>query len=50
MNRNRAGCNGGMGINATVLAAGSENWAGGNGDNVGCAGVVCRISFSCGTE
>ncbi len=50
VNRNRAGCNGGMGIKATVLAAGNDNWAGANGDNVGCAGVVCRISFSCGTE
>jgi parallel beta-helix repeat protein len=50
VNRNRTGCNGGMGIKASTLAAGHDNWAGGNGDNVGCAGVVCRISFSCGTE
>jgi parallel beta-helix repeat protein len=50
VNRNRAGCNGGMGIKASTLVAGHDNWAGANGDNVGCAGVVCRISFSCGTE
>jgi parallel beta-helix repeat protein len=47
INRNNAGCNGGFGIKATV-AAGGENWAGGNGDDLGCAGVVCRISVSCG--
>jgi parallel beta-helix repeat protein len=50
VNRNRAGCNGGMGIKASTLVAGHDNWAGANGDNVGCVGVVCRISFSCGTE
>jgi parallel beta-helix repeat protein len=50
VNRNHTGCNGGMGIKSTVLSVGRDNWAGGNGDNVGCAGVVCRISFSCGTE
>jgi parallel beta-helix repeat protein len=50
INRNHAGCNGGMGIKSTVLAVGRDNWAGGNGDNVGCAGVICRINFSCGTE
>jgi parallel beta-helix repeat protein len=47
MNGNNAGCNGGFGIKSTVLAAGGENWAGGNGDNLGCAGVVCRLSLSC---
>jgi parallel beta-helix repeat protein len=47
---NRAGCNGGMGIKSSVLAAGGENWAGGNGDNLGCDGVVCRLDMSCGTE
>ena len=50
INRNHAGCNGGMGIKSTVLSVGNDNWAGANGDNVGCAGVVCRISFNCGTE
>jgi parallel beta-helix repeat protein len=50
VNRNEAGCNGGMGIKATVLAAGGENWAGGNGDDLGCVGVVCRLSATCGTE
>jgi parallel beta-helix repeat protein len=50
INRNHAGCNGGMGIKSTVLSAGNDNVAGANGDNVGCAGVVCRISFSCGSE
>lgn len=50
MNGNNAGCNGGFGIKSTVLAAGRENWAGGNGDNLGCAGVSCRLSLSCGTE
>jgi parallel beta-helix repeat protein len=50
VNRNRAGCNGGLGINAAVLSAGRDNWAGVNGDNVGCAGVVCRWDMSCGTE
>jgi parallel beta-helix repeat protein len=50
INRNRSGCNGGMGINATQLAVGSDNVAAANGDKVGCAGVVCRISLSCGAE
>ena len=50
INRNHSGCNGGMGIKATQLAAGNDNVAGGNGDNVGCDGVVCRISLSCGSE
>jgi parallel beta-helix repeat protein len=50
VNRNHAGCNGGMGITSPVLVASGENWAGGNGDNLGCHGVVCRISLSCGTE
>jgi parallel beta-helix repeat protein len=50
LNRNHAGCNGGMGIKSPVLVASSENWAGGNGDNLGCDGVVCRLSLSCGTE
>jgi parallel beta-helix repeat protein len=50
INRNHSGCNGGLGINATGLAAGNDNVAGANGDNVGCAGVVCRISLSCGSE
>lgn len=50
LNRNHAGCNGGMGITAPVLVVSGENWAGGNGDNLGCAGVVCRVSLSCGTE
>jgi parallel beta-helix repeat protein len=50
LNGNHAGCNGGMGITAPVLVVSGENWAGGNGDNLGCAGVVCRLSASCGTE
>jgi parallel beta-helix repeat protein len=50
VNRNHAGCNGGMGIKSPVLVASGENWAGGNGDNLGCDGVVCRLSLSCGTE
>jgi parallel beta-helix repeat protein len=50
INRNRSGCNGGLGINATQLAVGQDNVAGANGDNVGCAGVACRISLSCGSE
>jgi parallel beta-helix repeat protein len=50
VNGNHAGCNGGMGITSPVLVASGENWAGGNGDNLGCHGVVCRISLSCGTE
>ena len=50
INRNHSGCNGGFGIKATQLAAGNDNVAGGNGDNVGCDGVVCRISLSCGSE
>jgi parallel beta-helix repeat protein len=50
INRNRSGCNGGLGINATQLAVGKDNVAGANGDNVGCAGVVCRINLSCGAE
>jgi parallel beta-helix repeat protein len=50
VNRNNAGCNGGMGIKSTVYSPGSDNVAGGNGDNLGCAGVVCRISFGCGAE
>jgi parallel beta-helix repeat protein len=50
LNGNHAGCNGGLGIASPVLVAGGENWAGGNGDNLGCAGVVCRLSHSCGTE
>ena len=50
LNRNHAGCNGGMGITAPVLVVSGENWAGGNGDNLGCAGVVCRVNLSCGTE
>ena len=50
INRNHSGCNGGLGINATQLAVGNDNVAGANGDNVGCAGVVCRISLSCGSE
>jgi parallel beta-helix repeat protein len=50
LNRNNAGCNGGMGIKSTVLSGGRDNLAGANGDNLGCAGVVCRISFSCGSE
>jgi parallel beta-helix repeat protein len=50
VNRNNSGCNGGLGINATQLAIGNDNVAGGNGDNVGCAGVVCRINLSCGAE
>ena len=50
INRNHSGCNGGLGINATGLAVGNDNVAGANGDNVGCAGVVCRISLSCGSE
>jgi parallel beta-helix repeat protein len=47
INRNNSGCNGGFGIKATQLASG-ENWAGGNGDDVGCQGVVCRLNLSCG--
>ena len=50
INRNRSGCNGGLGVNATQLAVGQDNVAGANGDKVGCAGVVCRISLSCGSE
>jgi parallel beta-helix repeat protein len=50
LNRNHAGCNGGMGIKSPVFVASGENWAGGNGDNLGCDGVVCRLSLSCGTE
>jgi hypothetical protein len=50
LNGNHAGCNGGMGIKSPVLVASGENWAGGNGDNLGCDGVVCRLSLSCGTE
>jgi parallel beta-helix repeat protein len=50
LNRNKAGCNGGMGIYASSIGAASENWAGGNGDNLGCAGVVCRANTGCGTE
>jgi parallel beta-helix repeat protein len=50
INGNNTGCNGGLGINATQLAVGRDNVAGGNGDNVGCAGVVCRINLSCGAE
>jgi parallel beta-helix repeat protein len=50
VNGNHAGCNGGFGIKSPVLSAGGENWAGGNGDNLGCDGVVCRLSLSCGTE
>jgi parallel beta-helix repeat protein len=50
INRNHSGCNGGMGIKATQLAVGQDNVAGANGDNVGCDGVVCRISLSCGSE
>jgi parallel beta-helix repeat protein len=50
LNGNHAGCNGGMGITAPVLVVSGENWAGGNGDNLGCSGVVCRLSLSCGTE
>jgi parallel beta-helix repeat protein len=50
LNGNHAGCNGGMGIKSPVLTASGENWAGGNGDNLGCDGVVCRLSLSCGTE
>jgi parallel beta-helix repeat protein len=50
VNGNHAGCNGGMGITTPVLVVSGENWAGGNGDNLGCAGVVCRLSLSCGTE
>ena len=49
INRNNSGCNGGFGIKAThLVAGGGENWAGGNGDNVGCQGVVCRLNLSCG--
>ena len=50
INRNNSGCNGGMGIKTTQLAAGNDNVAGGNGDNLGCDGVVCRLSLSCGSE
>jgi parallel beta-helix repeat protein len=50
INRNHSGCNGGLGINATGLAVGNDNVAGANGDTVGCAGVVCRVSLSCGSE
>jgi parallel beta-helix repeat protein len=50
LNGNHAGCNGGMGITAPVLVVSGDNWAGGNGDNLGCNGVVCRVSLSCGTE
>jgi parallel beta-helix repeat protein len=50
INRNNSGCNGGMGIKATQLAVGNDNVAGGNGDNLGCDGVACRFSLSCGTE
>jgi parallel beta-helix repeat protein len=50
VNGNHAGCNGGMGIQSPVLVTSGENWAGGNGDNLGCDGVVCRLSLSCGTE
>ena len=50
VNRNHAGCNGGMGIASPVLVTSDENWAGGNGDNLGCDGVVCRLSLSCGTD
>ena len=50
LNGNHAGCNGGMGITAPVLVVAGQNWAGGNGDNLGCTGVVCRVSLSCGTE
>jgi Right handed beta helix region len=48
VNRNNTGCNGGMGIKATVVAGGRDNWAGGNGDDLGCVGVVCRWSTGCG--
>jgi parallel beta-helix repeat protein len=50
INRNNSGCNGGMGIKSTVLSAGNDNVAGGNGDNVGCDGVICRLNLSCGSE
>jgi parallel beta-helix repeat protein len=50
VNGNNAGCNGGMGIKSTQLSVGNDNVAGGNGDNVGCEGVVCRINLSCGAE
>jgi parallel beta-helix repeat protein len=50
VNRNNSGCNGGMGIKATQLTSGRDNVAGGNGDNVGCDGVVCRLNFGCGAE
>jgi parallel beta-helix repeat protein len=50
VNGNHAGCNGGLGIYSSVLVAGGENWAGGNGDNLGCNGVACRLNLSCGTE
>jgi parallel beta-helix repeat protein len=50
LNGNHAGCNGGMGIKSPVLSTSGENWAGGNGDNLGCDGVVCRLNVSCGTE
>jgi parallel beta-helix repeat protein len=50
VNRNNAGCNGGMGIKSTSYSPGQDNVAGGNGDNLGCAGVVCRLSLSCGAE
>jgi parallel beta-helix repeat protein len=50
VNRNNSGCNGGMGIKATQLAIGHDNVAGGNGDNVGCEGIVCRLNLSCGAE
>ena len=50
INRNHSGCNGGLGIKATQLAVGKDNVAAANGDNVGCAGVACRISLSCGAE
>jgi parallel beta-helix repeat protein len=50
INRNHSGCNGGLGINATQLSVGKDNVAGANGDNVGCAGVVCRVALSCGAE
>jgi parallel beta-helix repeat protein len=50
LNGNHAGCNGGFGIYSPVLVVSGENWAGGNGDNLGCDGVVCRLNMSCGTE
>ncbi len=45
MQHNRADCNGGMGIKSIVSGiVARHNWAAGNGDDVGCMGVFCRVA------